>query len=296
MSFIRSNTLKLSAMAAATGIALMSTAVYAADPVSADPFTAHINIESSSTCGIEVTPPSVNSFQAVLDVNVASGTTHYTTMPPKNQPGMLTIVKAIGGASCDLNSGLSVVSRPTNTVSASNASVSNMALGSGVIPATIQPSQLLFKTAAGVAIPSNEWTYTLPGATNPNGAALMTTPVELTGVGSNGGPGTNYPYALVGTCGTAVGNIACFGTTTTYIGPNIAARGTDKRRTASDGTLSYLFVPVSPESAAKAAEVSIGFVGTIGAYPTDLNGIKDLSLVHDGSSGKLDVTVDITLV
>ncbi|MFZ5179121.1 hypothetical protein ACOY5X_22790, partial [Enterobacter kobei] len=285
-------------MAAATGIALMSTAVYAADPVSADPFTAHINIVSSSTCGIEVTPAPVNSFQAVLDVNVASGTTHYTTMPPKNQPDMLTIVKATGGASCDLNSGLNVITRPTNTMAANNGSNSNMALGSGLIAAGIGPSQLLLKTAAGDAIPSNEWKYTRKSRGGGTSTTLLTTPVEATAITNDGGPGTNYPYSLVGTCGTAPGNIACFGTTATNFstGTRFLTIPVDKRTAEADGTLIYNFEPVTPESAKKVAEVSIGFAGVIGAYPTDLNGIKDLSLVHDGSSGKLDVTVDITLV
>lgn len=298
MSFIRSNTLKLSAMAAATGIALMSTAVYAADQKSAEPFNAHINIESSSTCGIEVTPAPVNSFTAVLDVNVASGTTQYTTIPPKDQDGMLTIVKAVGGTSCDLNSGLSVASRPVNSVTASNASVSNMAIGNGIIPASFLMTYIKPVDGNGTAVPATQWTYhykTADGSAG-NVKPFLGTTTELSAL-KGYGAGTNTPRAAEGDCKSDGGN-ACFGwlSANTVNDNEGLNRGFDKRYARPDGSEEVYLAVGSPSTATKVEAISIGFGGIIAAYPTDLNGIKDLSLVHDGSSGSLQYTVDITLV
>lgn len=299
MSFIRSNTLKLSAMAAATGLALMSTAVYAADPVSADPFNAHIDIVSSSTCGIEVTPAPVNSFQAVLDVNVASGTTHYTTIPAKNAGDMLTTVKSTGGTNCSLNTGLVVTSTPVNSVTANNGSMVNMRLGAGIIPASFKINNATFSDTAGADV-TTEWTR----KTGLNKRGDVYTPVSLTqqeteatSQTASGSP-TNFATASAGTCGTGSGGIACFGYTNAngFGSPGQIASGSDQRVVTANGVYTMYLNPLDQSTAKKAVEAKIGFVGTIGAYPTDLNGTKDLSLVHDGSSGSLQYTVDITLV
>ncbi|MFZ5179118.1 hypothetical protein ACOY5X_22770 [Enterobacter kobei] len=300
MSFIRSNTLKLSAMAAATGIALMSTAVYAADPVSADPFNAHINIVSSSTCGIEVTPAPQNSFTAVLDVNVASGTTHYTTIPPKDQDGMLTIVKAIGGTSCDLNSGLNITARPMNSVAATNGSASNMAVGGGIVPAAFQMTYLKPYGSNGTNIAASQWQRIVrtgvnaPTATN---KAFLDTTTELNAL-KGFGQGTWTPRAAEGDCKSGNGGLACFGWLTSNMTTDNEALnvGFDRRNVTDAGVWSTDLTVVSPGTATKVESMSIGFGGIMAAYPTDLNGTKDLSLVHDGSSGSLQYTVDITLV